>query len=438
MMLWFAAVCWLAALRVTAAQAEDYANNESVQLFQEYLRINTTTHGNLSEAVEFWRARAAEENVDMCVHEFTPGYPVIVLRWPGADSSSTSIMLNSHMDVVPANENEGWTYPPFEAHMDEEGVIYGRGTQDMKSISIQYFEALKKIKANNVTLLRDVYMTLMPDEEVGAENGMIPFLASEEFRALNVGLELDEGAAFPLPISPVFYQDKVVWQIQVDCYGESAHSSTFPPINQTAMGRCIRVINRMMEFREEEFVKYSTLGGTMNAGAYTSVNLNIINAGTAANVIAGHVTLVFDIRPGIAVDEDTFDRQLREWIEGDNVTMTYILQNAQSPATLVTEDNPYWTTFQQAAQTMGQGVLAIVPPGSTDARFVRGAGFPALGYAPMPNTASLLHMVNERLSAETFLRGIEIYETLITSLANIPDDRLAASPSAYVVSTTQA
>jgi hypothetical protein len=32
----------------------------------------------------------------------------------------------------------------------------------MKSISIQYFEAMKRLKAKGVTLLRDVYMTLMP------------------------------------------------------------------------------------------------------------------------------------------------------------------------------------------------------------------------------------------------------------------------------------
>ncbi|KAI5635549.1 peptidase family m20/M25/M40 domain-containing protein [Phthorimaea operculella] len=317
-------------------------------------------------------------------------------------------------------------------------LVPGRGAQDMKSIGIQYFEALKRLKANNVTLLRDVYMTLMPDEEIGAENGMIPFLESKEFRALNIGFSLDEGAAYPLPISPVFYQDKVPWQIQVDCYGESAHSSTFPPTDQTAMGRCVKVINKMMEFREEEFQKYSTMGGNLNAGVYTSVNLNIVEGGTVPNVIPGQVTLVFDIRLGIAVDEEAFDRQLREWIEGDNVTMTYIIKDAQSPATVITDDNPYWTTFQQAVQTMGQGIIPIVPPGSTDARHVRNARFPALGFAPMPNTETLLHSVNERLSAETFLRGIDIYETLITSLANIPNDRLAVSPSAYVVNTTQA
>ena len=59
---------------------------------------------------------------------------------------------------------EGWDYDPFGGHIDDNGVIYGRGTQDMKSVSIQYYEALRRLKENNVELLRDVYMTLMPGE----------------------------------------------------------------------------------------------------------------------------------------------------------------------------------------------------------------------------------------------------------------------------------
>lgn len=55
------------------------------------------------------------------------------------------------------------------------------------------------------------------DEETGALNGMIPFVASEEFKALNVAFELDEGAAFDLPVIPVFFQDKSVWR-KYYCY----------------------------------------------------------------------------------------------------------------------------------------------------------------------------------------------------------------------------
>uniref|UniRef100_A0A2H1WX37 SFRICE_036886 n=1 Tax=Spodoptera frugiperda TaxID=7108 RepID=A0A2H1WX37_SPOFR len=199
-------------LQASWAACADYSNSSPVELLQAYVQINTTTYHDLSEAVEFWRELAAVADVPINVYEIVEGFPIVVLKWAGADSSQRSIMLNSHMDVVPAALEDGWTYDPFSGHIDENNVMYGRGTQDMKSVSIQYYSALRRLKENNVTLLRDVYMTLMPDEEVGAEAGMIPFLQSEEFAAMNVGIELDEGSSFPMPIIAVFYQDKVVWR----------------------------------------------------------------------------------------------------------------------------------------------------------------------------------------------------------------------------------
>ncbi|KAG6459229.1 hypothetical protein O3G_MSEX011265 [Manduca sexta] len=204
--------------------------------------------------------------------------------------------------------SDGWKFPPFSAHI-ENGVMYGRGTQDMKSVSIQYYEALRRLKANGVTLLRDVYMTLMPDEELGAEKGMIPFLQSEEFAKLNVGVELDEGTSYDIPSIPLFYQDKVVWQIEVTCHGVAAHGSTFPPNSATATGKCANVINRFLKFRDEEYAKY-TKAGITDAGPYTSVNLNRINGGVANNVIPASVSLTFDIRLGTSVNEEEFEARV--------------------------------------------------------------------------------------------------------------------------------
>lgn len=40
-------------------------------------------------------------------------------------------MLLAHIDVVPANETDGWEVPPFSAE-ELNGFIYGRGTLDNK------------------------------------------------------------------------------------------------------------------------------------------------------------------------------------------------------------------------------------------------------------------------------------------------------------------
>ncbi|KAJ0174762.1 hypothetical protein K1T71_009870 [Dendrolimus kikuchii] len=416
---------------------EDCADDRIVQLFQKYIQINTTTYNDMTPGVNFWKSLAAQENLPFQVHELSPGYPIIVIEWTGSDPVLSSIMLNSHMDVVPANEEDGWKYPPFSGYIDENGNIYGRGTQDMKSVSLQYFEALRRLRAQGVQLLRTIYMTIMPDEEVGAVNGMVPFLESEAFKALNVGFELDEGTSYPVPMTLVFYQDKVVWQIQVDCYGVAAHGSTFPETNSTATGKCRNVINRLLEYRDEEYEIYSTAPMT-DAGIYTSVNLNIISGGTASNVIPAHVSLVIDIRLGTIVNEDKLQAKLEQWITeaGDNITLTYLLKGKQSPATIVDDSNPYWRAINTAAQRANEPLLPLIPPGSTDARFVRIAGIPAFGISPMPDTPMLLHSVDEYINVDTFLKGIEFYKEVVTELGNIPGGDVSEDPSVYLIATT--
>jgi len=46
-------------------------------------------------------------------------------------------------DVVPAEE-EKWSVDPWAAVV-KEGRIYGRGTQDMKSVGAQYFDAIVRV-----------------------------------------------------------------------------------------------------------------------------------------------------------------------------------------------------------------------------------------------------------------------------------------------------
>ena len=58
--------------------------------------------------------------------------PVVIARWKGVDESLPVVLLNSHIDVVPAIE-EDWDVPCFEG-LRKDGKIYGRGAQDMKCV----------------------------------------------------------------------------------------------------------------------------------------------------------------------------------------------------------------------------------------------------------------------------------------------------------------
>jgi succinyl-diaminopimelate desuccinylase len=61
--------------------------------------------------------------------EVKPNRPNVITRLKGSESGPR-ILLNGHMDTVEVGR--GWTHDPFCAEI-EDGKMYGRGTEDMKS-----------------------------------------------------------------------------------------------------------------------------------------------------------------------------------------------------------------------------------------------------------------------------------------------------------------
>lgn len=63
------------------------------------------------------------------VSEPYPDRPQVVAQ---VGDGAPTLVLNGHLDVVPAGALEEWTYDPYAAHV-EDGVLYGRGSADMKT-----------------------------------------------------------------------------------------------------------------------------------------------------------------------------------------------------------------------------------------------------------------------------------------------------------------
>jgi aminoacylase len=61
------------------------------------------------------------------------------------------------------------------------------------------------------------------DEEIGGHDGMMKFVNTPEFEALNVGFGLDEGIASPDEQFIVFYGERSIWR-KFKCGAIGAHS----------------------------------------------------------------------------------------------------------------------------------------------------------------------------------------------------------------------
>jgi len=94
-------------------------------------------------------------------------------RW-GAKGHARSFGFNGHTDVVPVGDLSAWSRPPFGAEVHG-GVMYGRGTTDMKS-------GVAAFAAAAVDFVRDtppdgaVILAITGDEEGDAADGTVALL----------------------------------------------------------------------------------------------------------------------------------------------------------------------------------------------------------------------------------------------------------------------
>ncbi|KAM0971607.1 hypothetical protein ACFX13_019790 [Malus domestica] len=409
----------------------DRQNDTPVGRFQNYLRINTAhPNPNYAAPVAFLTAIAQTLNLQIQTLHFTPSKskPLLLLTWPGSHPSLPSLLLNSHLDSVPA-EPDKWTHPPFSAHRTPEGLIFARGAQDDKCIAIQYLEAIRNLKAANFTPIRTVHVSLVPDEEIGGLDGAAKFAASKQFHDLNVGFMLDEGQANPGDEFRVFYADRTPWNLIVKAQGTPGHGSRL--YDNGAMENLMKSVEVMTRFREVQFDEVKA--GNAAISEVISVNPVYLKSGIPSgdgfvmNMQPSEAEAGFNIRIPPTADPELLRKRIAvEWAPASwNLTYQLLEQGptrdfmGRPLATATNDSNPWWSVFKQAIESAG-GKLAKpeILTSTTDARYMRQQGIPTLGFSPMTNTPILLHDHNEHLKDTVFLKGIKVYESLISALSS--------------------
>nr|MBP6824604.1 M20/M25/M40 family metallo-hydrolase [Acidobacteriota bacterium] len=147
----------------------DAAQKEALELFIQYLKIDTTNPpGNEIKAANFFAEICKREGIEYKVFEPFPGRGTLWARLKG-DGSKRPVILLNHTDVVP-HSPEFWSVPAFSGQI-KDGFIYGRGSQDMKSVGIAQFVIMLALKRARVPLKRDVIFLATADEEAGGLQG---------------------------------------------------------------------------------------------------------------------------------------------------------------------------------------------------------------------------------------------------------------------------
>lgn len=152
----------------------------------------------------------------------------------------------------------------------------------MKCVGLQYLEAIGKLQISGYRPIRTVYLSFVPDEEIGGHDGAEKLADSEVFKKMNVGIVLDEGLPSPTDNYRLFYAEKCPWWLVIKATGAPGHGAKL--YDNTAMENLLKSIESVRRFRAAQFDLVKS--GLKAEGEVISVNMVFLKAGTPSPTVS--------------------------------------------------------------------------------------------------------------------------------------------------------
>lgn len=308
------------------------------------------------------------------------GLPSLVATFQGEDNPQ--IMLNGHLDVVPAAVKD--FIPKVKGNR-----IYGRGSGDMKAGCATMIEAMKYFVEQDKK--PSLGLMLTADEEIGGFNGVGYLVDIKKYRP-KLAIIPDGG----VDLSTLVINEKGVLHLKVVAKGRAAHGSR--PFNgENAIDK---LIDTYTNFRKElPHIKQNEWKSSMSLG--------YIQGGEATNKVPDYAEMKLDIR---FVDHKEKNRILAFIKKA--VSRYEIL--AQAPPLAQDKNNNYVKAYKEVVKKKTQRSIQFQrSEGASDARFFSEVGTPVI--STKINCANI-HGDNEWVDIRELVQFYEILVSYIKEL----------------------
>jgi acetylornithine deacetylase len=196
----------------------------------------------------------------------------------GSEKIEVELALVGHTDTVPFDP--AWTDALRLTERD--GKLYGRGACDTKGFIAAALTAIERIDVRR--LRRPLALVFTADEEVGCLGAKR--LADERALAARYSIVGEPTSLQPMRAGKGYCLAEIILR------GREGHSA-YPALGASAIFRAARLVNRIEKIAEE--LKAEQLAAF--EPPYTTLNVGLINGGTAKNIIAGECRFTLEWRP---------------------------------------------------------------------------------------------------------------------------------------------
>ncbi len=443
---------------------KDWENifEEAIGYLRQLIQFNTTNPpGNEKPSAEFLAEILRKEQIEPKIFESAPNRANLVARINGT-GEKPPIMIDGHLDVVPAEPESAWKYPPFSGEL-KEGYIWGRGALDMKQAVIANLMAFIVLKRSGIKPKRSLIFTATADEEAGGTFGA-KWLVDNQPDLIKAEYCLGEMGGFSMEIAgkrfyPIEVAEKGVCWLRIRARGEAGHGSL--PTKESApikLARAVKilgekklpyhltpVVERFFQLLSEnmrgiqgKILKLLTnpkladliidrvlpdkdLARSFWAILHNTANPTILRAGEKTNVIPSEAICEIDGRILPGQSPEGFIQEVRELIGKDYELeiINRLLPASQSP------DDPIIKVFEKQIKKHDPEAI-IIPnliPGFTNGSHYSRLGIKYFGFTPVrlksdERFAELIHGINERVPVDGYKFGLRVFIETIWELVN--------------------
>lgn len=380
----------------------------------------------------------------------------LIATWPGSDPKLKPMVISGHLDVVEANPKD-WQRDPFTPII-ENGMLYGRGSSDMKTSAAVAVASLIELRREGYKPKRSIVIEFSGDEETTMKTSA---MIADKLANADVVINIDGGGGTfdETTGKPLFWTwdgaEKMYNDYTLKVTNPGGHSSEPRPVNAIVqMAQAIEKIgayhfkteiNPVSKAFFENAARFETdpkIAAAMRAFAAnpddadaiavlradpaqvgkigTTCVPTMIDGGHAENALPQSVTANVNCRifPGHSREE--IRAELEKVIGMPAVTVTDATgdQSIASPASPMRPDFLKAMTAAMAKAWPGVPVFPVQASGASDSMWFRAKGVDSYGAAPffIKDSDSFAHGLNERLPVSNIAPGITYFLSLVPAL----------------------
>lgn len=323
--------------------------------------------------------------------------------WARRGTSGPLFAFAGHTDVVPTGPEENWKFPPFEPTIDN-GMLYGRGTADMKSSIACMVTACERFIEQNPNHNGSIAFLITSDEEGPAHDGTVKVINTLEERNEKIDWCLVGEPSSTNKVCDVIKNGR---RGSIGCTlkvkGKQGHVA-YPHLAKNPVHEFAPVLKILTETEWDQGNEYFPP---------TTFQVSNIHSGTGVtNVIPGECEVIFNFRFSTAIT----DTQIRERVESllNDHNIDYEIDWALSGQAFLTEKGLLVAAAQKAIKEVCKINTELSTAGGTsDGRFIAPTGAQVVELGPLNAT---IHQVNECVAVDDLDTLSSVYEKILNNL----------------------